>query len=29
LHYRGAGEGLGRSLAKRFAREGFDIALVS
>ncbi len=25
----GAGEGLGRALAARFAREGFDIALVS
>lgn len=25
----GAGEGLGRSLAARFAREGFDLALVS
>lgn len=25
----GAGEGLGRSLAKKFASEGFDIALIS
>ena len=25
----GAGEGLGRSLAARFAREGFDLALIS
>ena len=25
----GAGEGLGKSLAKRFAKQGFDIALIS